>query len=427
MIKILKSEQLHENLLRVGRQNNTAEQVQTAVSAIIQKVRAEGDTALREYTLNFDKVAIDDFLVSEAEIDAAFAATDQSFKDILNEAAENIRSYHRHQLREDVRIEKEDGIVLGQRFLPIEKVGLYVPGGTAAYPSSVLMNAIPAKLAGCRQIVMVTPPNAKGEISADILTAARISGVTAVYKVGGAQAIAALAYGTESIPQVDKIVGPGNIYVATAKRQVFGQVDIDMIAGPSEILIIADEQANTAYLAADMLSQAEHDMLAASILICPSELMANAVSQELDKQLACLPRQSIAATSIENEGLIIIEPDLQKACALANAIAPEHLELAVEEPFTWLQQIKNAGSVFLGTYTPEPLGDYWAGPNHVLPTLGSARFAGPLSVDDFVKRSSYLYYTQEALAKAGDKVAAFADREGLNAHAGSIRIRMEEK
>ncbi len=427
MIKIATSDQIAEGWLREGRQKGPSPQIEADVANIIAQVREQGDAAVKEYTARFDQAELTDIKVSEAEMAQAWKSVSQEFKDILAEAAENIRDYHRYQLREDVEIAKEDGIILGQRLLPIAKVGLYVPGGTAAYPSSVLMNAIPASLAGCEQIVMVTPPQADGSISADILAAAAVAGVTDVYRVGGAQAIAALAYGTESIPQVDKIVGPGNIYVATAKRQVFGQVDIDMIAGPSEILIIADSSANPEYLAADMLSQAEHDALAAAILICPTQEMASEVAYYLEKQLSVLPRAKIAAQSISEQGAIIIEEDLSKACEIANVIAPEHLELAITEPFAWLPQIKNAGSVFLGDYTPEPVGDYWAGPNHILPTLGAARFAGPLSVDDFVKRSSYIYYSEEALSKVADQVSAFADREGLHAHARSIRIRMKEK
>lgn len=427
MIKIYAQKQIDIDALRADRQKTVDPQVEATVTEILAQVRDKGDAAIREFTARFDRAEIKDFQVKEAEIERAWRKVSPDFLAVLEQAAVQIRDYHRYQLRDDVASEKENGIVLGQRFTPIEKVGIYVPGGTAAYPSSVLMNAIPAVLAGCRQIVMVTPPRPDGTIGADILAAARIAGITDIYKLGGAQAIAALAYGTESVPKVDKIVGPGNIFVATAKKQVFGQVAIDMFAGPSEILVIADQTANPAYLAADMLSQAEHDVLASAMLICLSQDMAERVAAELTRQLEQLPRRQIAAKSLDNQGAIIIAESLDAAVGFANLLAPEHLELAVEAPFDWLPKITNAGSIFLGPYTPEPLGDYWAGPNHVLPTLGSARFFGPLSVDDFIKRSSYIYYTKEALTAAADAVATFAEREGLGAHAQSIRIRMEEQ
>lgn len=427
MIKIYAGEKIDIEAFRARRPASADPEVEAVVADILAQVRRRGDAALKAYTARFDRAEITDFRVAEEEIAQAWGCVGEDFLAILRQAAARIGDYHRCQLREDVAINKENGVILGQRFTPIEKVGIYVPGGTAAYPSSVLMNAVPAVLAGCRRIVMTTPPRPDGTVAPDILAAARIAGVTDIYKLGGAQAVAALAYGTESVPQVDKIVGPGNIYVATAKKQVFGQVAIDMFAGPSEILIIADEAANPAYLAADLLSQAEHDVLAAAVLICLSREMAERVAAELDRQLTGLPRRDIAARSLADQGAIIVAESLPAAVELANSLAPEHLELALGAPFDWLPKIINAGSVFLGAYAPEPLGDYWAGPNHVLPTSGSARFFGPLSVDDFVKRSSYIYYTKEALAAAAGAVTAFADREGLGAHAQSIRIRMEDQ
>lgn len=427
MIRIYEGNEFNEDVLLSRRQSVKDESVEQSVAEIIERVKNHGDAALLEYTALFDHAQIDKLRVSKKEMDAAWEQVDAEFRSILEKAAKNIRDYHRRQVRENIEIPKSDGIILGQRFTPISKVGIYVPGGTAAYPSSVLMNAIPASLAGCEQIVMVTPPLADGSIAPDILAAARVAGVTDIYKVGGAQAIAALAYGTESIPAVDKIVGPGNIFVATAKKQVFGMVDIDMIAGPSEILVIADENARADYLAADMLSQAEHDVLASATLLCLSRRKAEAVREQLSEQLQRLPRKAIAAKALDDQGAIIIVHSLEQAVDFANRIAPEHLELAVTNPFSWLPKIKNAGSIFLGEYTPEPLGDYWAGPNHVLPTLGSARYSSPLSVDDFVKRSSYIYYTQAALAKAAHDVELFASREGLDAHANSIGIRTVEE
>ena len=426
MIRIYEGSEFNEDVLLARRQSVKDDKVEQIVADIIEHVKNEGDAALREYCARFDHANIEKLRVSKKEIEAAWEQTDEEFRTVLEQAAKNIRDYHRRQLRENIEIPKGDGIILGQRFTPIAKVGIYVPGGTAAYPSSVLMNAIPASLAGCEQIVMVTPPLADGSIATDILAAARVAGVTDIYKVGGAQAIAALAYGTESIPAVDKIVGPGNIFVATAKKQVFGMVDIDMIAGPSEILVIADESARADYLAADMLSQAEHDVRASATLLCLSREKAEAVKEQLAEQVQRLPREGIASKSLVDQGAIIIVNNLEQAIDFANRIAPEHLELAVDDPFSWLPKIKNAGSIFLGEYTPEPLGDYWAGPNHVLPTLGSARYSSPLSVDDFVKRSSYIYYTRQALAKVATDVEIFASREGLDAHANSIKIRTVE-
>lgn len=426
-MRIYQAADINEQWLNARRAIANDQEIEAAVAAIIARVCREGDAALRHYGERFSGVRLDQFRVSEQELAAAEQAVGEDFLSILRQAADNIRAYHKSQLRQEIVIEREPGIVLGQRFTPIERVGVYVPGGTAAYPSSVLMNAIPAVLAGCRRIVMATPPQGDGSVAPDILAAARIAGVSEVYKLGGAQAIAALAYGTESVPRVDKIVGPGNIYVATAKKQVFGQVAVDMVAGPSEILIIADAQADPAYLAADLLSQAEHDERAAAILICLSWDQARAVSAELTRQLTLLPREQIAGRSLCRQGAIIIASGLEEAAALANAIAPEHLELAVAEPFALLPRIEHAGSIFLGAYTPEPLGDYWAGPNHVLPTGGLARCLGPLSVDDFLKRSSYICYSRQALAAAAPAVIAFAEHEGLTAHANSIRIRTEER
>ncbi|MDD2217034.1 MAG: histidinol dehydrogenase [Eubacteriales bacterium] len=396
------------------------------VSEIIKNVCARKDEALFEYEKKFDGVELDCLEVSEKEITYALDKIDPYFRETLEIAAGNIREFHKNQLRNGFTMtEGEGAIVMGQKISPIEKVGIYVPGGTASYPSSVLMNTIPAKLAGVEEIVMVTPPGDDGKISVNILAAAKISGVTRIFKIGGAQAIAALAYGTESVPKVDKIVGPGNIFVATAKRIVFGIVDIDMIAGPSEILIVADETSNPVFVAADMLSQAEHDRFSSAILVTNSEELANNVKHEIQKQLPLLSRKSIARDSIDNNGKIILTSTLQEAVKISNAIAPEHLELCVEAPFELLKNVKNAGSIFLGKYTPEALGDYFAGPNHVLPTGGTARFSSPLSVDDFVKKSSFLYYTKEALELVNSRIMDFASREGLGAHANSIAVRFK--
>ena len=393
------------------------------VSGIIAKVRAEGDAALRELTAKFDRVELDDLRVSEAEIDEALALVEPGFLEVLAHAAANIRAFHAAQVRQGFRLEDRPGVIVGQKIIPIERVGLYVPGGTAAYPSTVLMDAEPAKIAGCQKIVMCTPPGRDGRVNPAILAAAREAGIDEIYKVGGAQAIAAMAYGTESVPRVYKIVGPGNAFVAEAKRQVFGQVSIDMIAGPSEILVVADGTANAAHVAADLLSQAEHDKMASAVLVTDSPELARAVAEEIEAQLPKLIREEIARASIENNGKIIVAQDLTQVIDIANEIAPEHLELVVDDPFAYLDAIKNAGSVFLGKNCPEALGDYFAGPNHTLPTSGTARFSSPLSVDDFVKKSQFIWYTTEALAAVAPEVAQFAMKEGLTGHARSALIR----
>lgn len=397
--------------------------VDAIVDEIMANVRRDGDAALKMYGEKFDKAKLDSLEVSEAEIEEAFAAMDAEFIKTLEIARDNIRRFHSRQIQKNFVITEEGGVVLGQKYTPIEKAGLYVPGGTASYPSSVLMNAIPAKLAGVSEIVMTTPPNAQGKIAPAILAAARVAGVTRIFKVGGAQAVAALAYGTESIPKVDKIVGPGNVFVATAKRKVYGLVDIDMIAGPSEILVLADENCNPEFVAADMLSQAEHDKLATAVLITTGQKLADAVAAELERQIPLLPREEIARASIDTNGKIIVAETMADAVAAANAIAPEHLEVCVDEPFSLLDDIKNAGSIFLGKNVPEALGDYLAGPNHTLPTSGTARFSSPLSVDDFVKKSSFIYYPKAALEKVSDRIIDFAEREGLQAHAQSVAVR----
>ena len=398
--------------------------VQDIVAGIIKEVRADGDDALMRYAARFDGAAPDTLEVSDAEIEAAFAIADQKMVAVLKKAAANISAFHKHQVRNSFVINEQEGVILGQKVMPLARVGLYIPGGTACYPSSVLMNAIPAKIAGVGEIVMTTPAK-NGQLNPLILVAAKIAGVDRIFKTGGAQAIAALAYGTETIPAVDKIVGPGNAFVAEAKRQVYGQVAIDMIAGPSEILILADGTCNPAYVAADMLSQAEHDRMASAVLVTDSEALALGVQLELEKQLSVLPREDIARTSIENNGMIVVTPDLPAAIEISNKIAPEHLEICVDNPFDYLSKIKNAGSIFLGKYCPEALGDYFAGPNHTLPTSGTARFSSPLSVDDFVKKSSFTYYTKDALEKVYEDIAAFAEEEGLSAHARSATIRFK--
>ena len=399
--------------------------VSDIVADIIAEVRQKGDAALLAYAKQFDKADLQALEVSEAEIDAAFQKVEPAFIAVLQQAAENIRAFHRRQVRNSFVI-TGDGIVTGQKITPIAKVGLYVPGGTAAYPSTVLMDAIPAKIAGCKEICITTPALPDGSINPVILAAAKIAGVDRIFKTGGAQAVAALAYGTQSVPKVDKIVGPGNAFVAEAKRQVFGLVAIDMIAGPSEILVIADGKSNAAYVAADMLSQAEHDKMASAVLVTDSMALAEAVSAELERQLALLPREEIARTSIEQNGKIIVADRLDDVIAVANEIAPEHLELCVDNPFDYLDKIENAGSIFMGRYCPEALGDYFAGPNHTLPTSGTARFSSPLSVDDFVKKSQYTYYTKDALGAVADQIALFAQKEGLEAHAKSVTIRMDK-
>lgn len=400
--------------------------VSDTVREIIADVKKRGDEALYYYCEKFDKAKLTSLEVTAKEIDEAISLVEPRFIEILEAAAENIRAFHKAQVRNSFII-NGDGFITGQKVTPIEKVGLYVPGGTAAYPSTVLMDSIPAKIAGCGEICIVTPPSAGGKVNPAILAAAKTAGVDRIFKVGGAQAIAALAYGTESIPKVDKIVGPGNAFVAEAKRQVFGMVSIDMIAGPSEILVIADGKSNPRFVAADMLSQAEHDKMASAVLVTDSAELADKVSLELERQLPFLPRAEIARASIENNGKIIVAGNLSDVIDVANEIAPEHLELCVDNPFDFLDKIKNAGSIFMGRYCPEALGDYFAGPNHTLPTSGTARFSSPLSVDDFVKKSQYTYYTAGALKKAADSVAFFAEKEGLAAHAESVRVRFEEE
>ena len=406
--------------------DNIASNVEGVVSGIIADVIKRGDTALFEYSKRFDKAELASLEVTKEEIDEAVSAVPSEFIEILKEAAINIRAFHEKQVRTSFVINEKDGVVTGQKITPIEKVGLYVPGGTAAYPSTVLMDSIPAKIAGCSEIVMVTPPSADGKVNPVILAAARIAGVDRIFKVGGAQAVAALAYGTESIPKVDKIVGPGNAYVAEAKKQVFGKVSIDMIAGPSEILVVADSNSDPRFVAADLLSQAEHDRMASAVLVCDSREFAEKVSDELEVQIPLLSRAEIARASIDNNGKIIVAENLSLAIDIANEIAPEHLELCVDNPFDYLDKIKHAGSIFMGRYCPEALGDYFAGPNHTLPTGGTARFSSPLSVDDFVKKSQFTYYTKDALKSVSDKVAYFANKEGLTAHAKSATVRFDK-
>lgn len=426
MIKIYKYGEVSNS--EIFARDNISPDVRDIVSEIIANVIINKDKALFEYTAKFDKAVLTSLEVSKEEIDEAFASVENKFIDIIKEAAENIREYHKRQVRNSFVISEKDGVVTGQKVIPVEKVGLYVPGGTAAYPSTVLMDSIPAKIAGCSEIVMVTPPSANGKVNPVILAAAKIAGVDRIFKVGGAQAVAALAYGTESIPKVDKIVGPGNAFVAEAKKQVYGVVSIDMIAGPSEILVVADRTANPRHVAADLLSQAEHDKMASAVLVCDSYDFAEKVSCELEIQIPELSRSDIARASIDHNGKIIVaENNLSLAIDIANEIAPEHLELAVDNPFDYLDKIKHAGSIFMGKYCPEALGDYFAGPNHTLPTSGTARFSSPLGVDDFVKKTQFTYYTKEALSRVADKVAYFAEKEGLGAHARSAVIRFEEE
>ena len=396
-----------------------AKDVSETVAKIIETVQAEGDSAVISYEKKFDGVELSSLEVTPQEIEQALNAVGNEYISMLRSAAENIKAFHSKQARNGFMFSPKEGVILGQRVIPLRRVGLYVPGGTAAYPSTVLMNAIPAKIAGCEEIVIATPP----KIRPEILAAAHVAEVSRVFKMGGAQAVAAMACGTESVPRVDKIVGPGNVYVAEAKRQVFGRVAIDMIAGPSEILIIADEDNNPAHLAADMLAQAEHDTLASAILITDSRKLAENISREIEAQLENLSRSGTARASIDNNGAIIIVERLDEAAKIANEIAPEHLELCVTSPFEWLPKIRNAGSVFLGRDTPEALGDYYAGPNHTLPTMGTARFSSPLSVDDFVKKSQYLFYDHEALMRSADDIERFAMSEGLTGHANSITVR----
>ncbi len=428
MIKIMRrSEVALEDILIRTTEGATSEKIESAVAEILENIRINGDQAVLGYTAQFDGVKLDCLRVTEDEINTAYDNMDTYFIETLNQAAQNIRGFHEKQVHNDFSISQQAGVVMGQKYTPIEKVGIYVPGGTASYPSTVLMNAIPAKIAGVSQIIMVTPPNRDGSIPAAILAAAKIAGVTDIFKMGGAQAVGALAYGTQSVPKVDKIVGPGNIFVATAKRRVFGLVAIDMIAGPSEILVLADSTANPKFIAADLLSQAEHDKMASAVLVCDDMKLAQAVQGELEIQIPQLPRGDIARVSIDNNGKIIVAEDLKEGIEISNAIAPEHLELCVDDPFALLPAIQNAGSIFMGKHVPEAMGDYFAGPNHTLPTSGTARFSSPLSVDDFVKKSSYLYYTREALGEVCDRVVDFAHREGLDGHGRSIAIRFEEE
>ena len=400
--------------------------IRETVTEIINDVRLNGDKALLNYCEKFDKVKLSTLEVSNVEIEEAFNTIEPELLETLKKAEENIRMFHENQVKSGFIVTGENGVVMGQRVLPIEKVGIYVPGGTAAYPSTVLMNAVPAKIAGCKEIIMVTPPQKDGSVSPAILASAKLAGVDRIFKVGGAQAIAALAYGTETIPQVYKITGPGNAFVAEAKRQVFGRVAIDMIAGPSEILVVADEKSNAHQVAADLLSQAEHDRMAAAVLVTNSMDLAKDVQAEIEKQLSVLPREEIARTSIENNGKIIVVEDFKKAIEVSNEIAPEHLELDIDNPFDYLDMVKNAGSVFLGRSCPEALGDYLSGANHTLPTSGTAKFYSPLSVDDFVKKTQYTYYTPTALEGVKDDIVRFARQEGLEAHARSVISRFEE-
>ncbi|MCQ2362292.1 MAG: histidinol dehydrogenase [Acidaminococcaceae bacterium] len=399
--------------------------VEAIVADIIATVRKDGDKALYFYSEKFDKAKLNSLQVSPEEIQEAVNSVEPKFLKILKKAAANITKFHEKQKRNSFIINDEDGIVVGQKIIPVDRAGLYVPGGTAAYPSTVLMDAIPAKIAGCKEVVMVTPPNSQGKVNPYILAAAYVAGVDKIFKVGGAQAVAALAYGTESVPKVDKIVGPGNAFVAEAKKQVFGKVSIDMIAGPSEILIVADGKSNPQHMAADLLSQAEHDKLASAVLVTDSNDLAVAVQKELEVQIPKLERQEIARASIDNNGKIIVADDIMRAIEIANEIAPEHLELCVDNPFDYLDAVRHAGSIFMGRNCPEALGDYLAGPNHTLPTSGTAKFSSPLSVDDFVKKTQYTYYTAKALSRVGKDVAFFAEKEGLTAHAKSAVIRLK--
>ena len=424
MIKILKYNEVDNNEIFSRVENSI--NVEAIVTDIINNVRTNGDKALYEYCEKFDKAQLSSLLVSEEEIDEAFSLVEPQFIEILKKAAANIRKFHEKQVRNSFIINDENGIVIGQKVIPVDRAGLYVPGGTAAYPSTVLMDSIPAKIAGCKEVVMVTPPSADGKVNPVILAAAKVAGIDKIFKVGGAQAIAALAYGTESVPKVDKIVGPGNAFVAEAKKQVYGVVSIDMIAGPSEILIVADGKTNPKHAAADLLSQAEHDKLASAVLVTDSMELAVAVQNELEVQIEQLLRSEIARTSIDNNGKIIVADDLMKAIEISNEIAPEHLELCVDNPFDYLDSIRHAGSIFMGRNCPEALGDYFAGPNHTLPTSGTAKFSSPLSVDDFVKKTQYTYYTKDALNRVAKDVAFFAEKEGLTAHAKSAIIRTEE-
>ena len=425
MIKIIDAEKVNKSEI-FARMSN-APDVSAPVAEIISAVKNNGDSALKEYTLKFDKVSLNSFRVSEEEILEARKKAGAKFIKIMEEAAANIRVYHVKQIRKGYEIRKKNGTVIGQKIVPVERAGIYVPGGTAAYPSTVLMDSIPAKIAGCEKVVMVTPPLKSGKVSPYILAAASVAGIDEIYKVGGAQAIAALAYGTESIPKVDVIAGPGNAYVAEAKKQVYGAVSIDMIAGPSEILVVADALSSPVALAADMLSQAEHDRNASAVLITDSPALASAVSEQIEIQLKQLPREEIARVSIDNNGKIIIAKSIKEAISISNEIAPEHLELVLDNPFDYLPLVKNAGSVFMGRYCPEAVGDYFAGPNHTLPTGGTAKYSSALGVDSFIKKIQYTYYSEQQLSRSAKKIAYFAEKEGLKAHAKSALIRTEKK
>lgn len=426
MIRIAKADGVSEreliNQLK-ARSGEIDRKVTSAVTDILNNVKQNGDEAVREYTLKFDGHMPSKFEISREEIDSSPDKCDRDFILALYKAADNISDFHARQKQQSWLEPKQNGVILGQRIRGLKRVGVYVPGGTAAYPSSVLMNVIPAKIAGVKEIVMVTPPQKDGTANPDILAAAKIAGVDRVFLIGGAQAVAALAYGTQSVPKVDKIVGPGNIFVATAKKLLYGTVDIDMIAGPSEILIVADKSANPKFLAADLMSQAEHDKMASAILLTTSEETANETAKELSRQMQTLERRDIIEQSLNDFGAIIVCKDISEAVDFANELAPEHLELAVENPMEYIGRVDNAGSVFLGHYSPEPLGDYFAGPNHVLPTSGTARFFSPLSVDSFIKKSSFIYYTEPALSEAKDDIIKLAETEGLTAHANSIKVR----
>ena len=425
MIRILRMDEISE--AEIFERNDSAADVSDIVAGIVADVRARGDAALLEYTERFDHAVLRSLQVSKEEFDEAMALVDPRMQAVLKKAAASIRAFHNEQRRSGFILNDRKGVVMGQKVLPLERVGIYVPGGTATYPSTVLMDSIPAKIAGVKEICMVTPPGKDGKIPPNILAAAKVCGVDKVFRVGGAQAIAALAYGTESVPRVDKIVGPGNAFVTEAKRQIFGVAAIDMIAGPSEILIVADAKTDPAYAAADLLSQAEHDKNASAVLITDSEALARQVQAELEKQLALLPREGIARASIEARGKIIITRDIVSAIATANRLAPEHLELSLDQPFDYLDAVQNAGSVFLGRSCPEALGDYMAGPNHTLPTAGTARFSSPLSVDDFVKKIQYTYFSAEAFRDVAPDVAFFARQEGLEAHARSALVRLQKE
>jgi len=426
MIPILNLKDLAEEQI-LNRDIRAEENVSAAVDAVIDNVRKNGDAALLEYTEKFDGVKLEELQVSDEEIVRAMMQASPALVDTLRQAAANIEAFHRAQIRQDVVLTDRPGMVLGQRYTPIEKVGICVPRSPVAFPSTILMNVIPAKIAGVKDIVLVTPPEKDGSVSPAALVAAAIAGVDKIFKVGGAQAVAALAYGTETIPAVDKIVGPGGIFVATAKRKVFGKVGIDMIAGPSEILVLADGTCDPCWVAADLLSQAEHDVMASAVLATDSEQLAKAVQAEVERQLALLPREPIARQSIENNSKILLCDTLDEAVEAANRIAPEHLEICTDDPFAILSKIKNAGSIFLGKNAPEALGDYFAGPNHTLPTSGTARFSSPLGVDDFIKKSQFIYYTRDALAQVAQSIAAFAREEELEAHARSVTVRFEKE